>query len=46
MAKPPKAVVRRPAVRGNFLKGINAHLSKLKTFPPKLPVTTKSRKFP
>jgi len=44
MAKPPKRVTRRPAVRGAFLKGVNAHLKRLKRFPPKPPITTEQRK--
>lgn len=47
MAKPPKKVARRPAVRGAFLKGVNAHLKSLKRFPPKLPIASKTTpKFP
>jgi hypothetical protein len=44
MAKPPKRVARRPALRGAFLKGVNAHLKRLKRFPPKLPVTTENKR--
>lgn len=42
MAKPPKRVARRPAVRGQLLKGVNDHLKALKRFPPKLPIASKT----
>jgi hypothetical protein len=41
MAKPRKPK-SRPEVRGQLLKGVNAHLKGLKRFPPKLPITSKT----
>lgn len=38
----PPRVKRRPEVRGAFLKGVNAHLKRLKKFPPKLPIASKT----